>query len=404
VGWNGVQPILDRHGGTSLLWLDYDIPLQGFAQLDGPTPLTKGHANAVSSVAFSCDGKLLASGSDDGSIKVWDAATGKETQTLQGHQQQVGALAFSPDGKTLASASSGPDAVKIWDLATGGETVNLTDNEGPFGGNVTFSPDGKVLAAGARHLVGIWDMTTGKKHATIKGQGSNDSVFWNHCRPSFSADGKTLVLGSGTFGGVEGGAHLWNWSENKSGGSLNIEGECAFIGLAVDGKTLITLNKHAELTLWDFETSQERKTLKLKETFKDAPMSLDLLLYGLAGKLRRIGRWQGVSSDTTRNRVRQDLDRSNGENEVGNERRKVRAHEHLNGQAFGDSPIGRGTVVRGFRAQRWPRCRRLPRNGGELPYSRVSRQKPSRWEGSGRTRSDRGEREPGRIRKSLGIA
>lgn len=246
----------------------------------------KGHAKAVSTVTFSADGKLLASGSDDGTIKIWDPATGKEVKTLAGHGKAIGALAFSPDGKLLASASDGPDAVKIWDVATGEEKVNLKDNEGAFGGHVTFSPDGKVLAAGAPLVVGVWDAATGKKLATIKGE--DPDSMWNHCRPTFAADGKILVLGSGTFDGVEGSVHLWNWSENKSGGSLNVEGNCSFLALTADGKNLITLNKHAELTLWDFEMSQQSKTLKLKET---SPASLNLVVnYGPIAALAADGK------------------------------------------------------------------------------------------------------------------
>src|SRR5262249_53240542 len=88
----------------------------------------KGHKNAVSSVAFSPDGKTLASGSGDKTIKLWDVATGKEMASLKGHTGYVFSVAFSPDGKTLASAS-GDKTVKLWDVALS----KNTDPVGPAG-------------------------------------------------------------------------------------------------------------------------------------------------------------------------------------------------------------------------------------------------------------------------------
>ena len=93
------------------------------------TSRSRGTPAASTSVAFSPDGKRLASASRDGTVKVWDAATGQETLTLKGHTGRVRSVAFSPDGKRLASASD-DRTVKVWDAATGQEILTLKGHTG----------------------------------------------------------------------------------------------------------------------------------------------------------------------------------------------------------------------------------------------------------------------------------
>ncbi|HZY88100.1 MAG TPA: WD40 repeat domain-containing protein, partial [Gemmataceae bacterium] len=153
-----------------------------------------GHAAAVTALAFSRDGKLLACTGSQNTVKLWDVAGQKERATLSGHGGIVMAVAFSPDGRTLASA--GMDrTVKLWDLATHKERLTLKGHEDPVS-SIAFSPDGSLLVSGAgatrfnpgrRGEVKLWDAGAGRCLTDLRGHQDGVGAV------AFAPDGKTVA-------------------------------------------------------------------------------------------------------------------------------------------------------------------------------------------------------------------
>ncbi|MCX7666738.1 MAG: WD40 repeat domain-containing protein [Gemmataceae bacterium] len=127
------------------------------------------HPEPVAAVAWSSDGKFLATGCHDKSVRIFEVADWKQKHELKGHTDTIGALTFSNDNKLLASGGSNADkSVRLWNPVEGKEQKNL----GTHGGSIyslSFSPDDKLLASGGSDLIKIWDVPTQKESKQLKG-------------------------------------------------------------------------------------------------------------------------------------------------------------------------------------------------------------------------------------------
>jgi WD40 repeat protein len=156
-----------------------------------------GHIGSVHALAFRPDGARLASAGADQIVRLWDPATGSLLSALEGHTGAVFALSFRPDGKQLASAGA-DRSIRIWDAATGRLTVNLEGHSNWVMG-LAFNPDGARLAsASADQTVRIWDPARGRHVLTLRG--SRDRVFG----VAFTPDGTGLAAAS-----ADGIVRLW---------------------------------------------------------------------------------------------------------------------------------------------------------------------------------------------------
>jgi len=247
----------------------------------GTRAVLRGHAKRVLSVAFSPDGKTLASAGENRTIKLWDVETGHEQRTLAGHADSVISVVFSPDGKTLASASE-DRTIKLWDVATGKQQRTLTGHSAAVV-SVAFSPEGKTLASGSEDAtLKLWNPESGELKKTLTGH--NGWITW----VAFSPDGATLASSSNDWM-----IKLWNARTGELKTTLAGHARpVTCVAFSPDRGILASSTDEGEIKLWDTQTGRPRWTIAAStKCITSVAFSPDGKTLAAVGKTRTVGMW-----------------------------------------------------------------------------------------------------------------
>ena len=250
------------------------------------SPAVSFHRGAVNSVAFSPDGKMLASASWDETIRLWEVASGESRRELKGHANRVRSVAFSPDGKMLASASN-DQTIRLWDVASGESRRELKGHT-HWVTSVAFSPDGKMLASGSSdNTIRLWYMASGESRRELKGH--TNLVL----SVAFSPDGKMLASGS-----YDNTIRLWDVASGESRRELKGHTNSVWsVAFSPDGKMLASASDDQTIRLWDVASGKSRRELKGHSNyFKSVAFSPDGKILASASYDQTIRLWD-VSFD-----------------------------------------------------------------------------------------------------------
>ena len=209
----------------------------------------RGHKGTIGRIAWSPDGRILASPSDQ-TIRLWDAETGECLHTLYGHENRVTSVAFNPAGSTLAS-SSDDKTIKLWEIGSG-KLLRTLEGHNETVCSIAFDPAGETLASGSLdHTVKLWNLASGKLLRTLKGHQTQVLSV------AFDPAGHMLASGADDDNRVK----LWEAATGRLIFNLKVEGGCWTLAFSPDGQTLACI-AYSIATLWNIGSNFRSRILE----------------------------------------------------------------------------------------------------------------------------------------------
>ena len=231
-------------GAAVFRWQTASVPGENQSQAAPFSGLTtfEGHSGKVNDLALSLNQTVLASGSDDQTVKLWDVESGEERRSLPRHSDRVQAVAFSPDGKLVISGS-GSGEVLVWDAVTGTLLSSLTGHSSAIN-DLVVSSDGNILgSASADRTIRLWDLAQSELIDVLEGHRSYVNAI------AFSPDGKTIISGA-----ADRTIRIWGLDTGESSTLSQHDTYINDIAISPDGNLLASAGADDEIVLWDLAT------------------------------------------------------------------------------------------------------------------------------------------------------